>query len=87
MPVADPERAYEAVAVAIAVLTAWIEGGNDLTWSVLLSYVEDDDLSDPELIRGFLHVAGILLVKLEKHGDDPLTVLQDIADRYRPKSA
>lgn len=87
MPAADPNRNYQAMSAAIAVLTGWLESGADnaeLVKSVLLSYVEEDDLSDPELILGFLQVAGVLLIKLEKHGDDPMAVLQDLAARYRP---
>ena len=85
---ADPQYVYETMQRAIAILTAWTSGdpdSGDFRGDVLLSYVEEG-VRDEDLVLGFMNVSGVLLMKLEKHaGLMPDVVLQDIAQRYRPK--
>lgn len=80
----DPDRHNQRISAVIAIMTAWYEEGgqSDFAWSVLESYIDDNDLTDPELVLAFWEVSGILLIKLERSGSNPRAVLQDIAQRY-----
>jgi hypothetical protein len=69
---------------AVAVMTAWANSPSDVEFpgDVLLSYIEED-ISEAELVLGFLNLAAILLVKLEKATAIPAPELMaDIARRY-----
>jgi hypothetical protein len=69
---------------ALAVMTAWANSPSDVEFpgDVLLSYIEED-ISEAELVLGFLNLAAILLVKLEKATAIPAPELMaDIARRY-----
>ena len=76
----DPEQ----LGPAIAILTAWANSGDDLDQvaAITASYIADG-LPEPDLIVGFIHLAGLLLIQLEKATRTPAPeLLTDLARRY-----
>jgi hypothetical protein len=76
----NPER----LGPAVAIMTAWANSPRDveLAGDVLLSYIEED-IPEADLMLGFLNLAAILLVRLEKATAIPAPeLMQDIARRY-----
>jgi hypothetical protein len=76
----DPEQ----LGPAIAILTEWVNAGVDLgqVGAVMASYIADG-LQEPDLVVGFIHLAGLLLVRLEKATGTPAPeLLTDLARRY-----
>ena len=76
----DPEQ----LGPAIAILTEWANAGADLAKvdAVMASYIADG-LQEPDLIVGFIHLAGLLLVRLEKATGTPAPeLLTDLARKY-----
>ncbi len=72
------------IRAALAIVTdlAHQETLPDLGETELGRLIDDDELSDADLVLGLAQIAMFLLVKLEKDGYPMTTVLGDIGLRY-----
>lgn len=74
---------------AIAVMTAWSEGGNsnDFAVDTLMDYIRDFgpdfDTAQRHMSIGMLNLCGLVLMRMEAETGKPVgTILQDIARHY-----
>lgn len=79
---------FETMRRAISVMRAWASGDGDDT---TLAFHEaqgiiDRDGGTDRLMSGFVNLTAALLVKLEADGRPMLETLQDIEDRFNPRS-
>ena len=79
-----PERQRQILA-ALAVVTDFVHRTEqpDLADTELGRIVLNDELNDEQLVFGLVNLCQILLVKLERTGQEIDAVLADIGVRYR----
>jgi hypothetical protein len=79
-------EASETIRMAIAVMTAWTEGPNNLDFAfaarTVTNYLDDSPHAHLKLLAGFTTLSGWLLVKLEEASGKPMReILEDVAKK------